>query len=70
MRRVIETRTRLSLADATLLARIDNGIRGELDSLLACLGQALGAASSAVADTYFMHVKIPHQLAGPGTETS
>jgi len=70
LRLVMESSTRLSLADAVLLAQSENGIRGELDTLLAGLGQALTAASSAVADTYFMHVKIPHQLVGPGPEKS
>ena len=65
----MESRTRLSLADAALLAQTGNGVRGELESLLAGLGQMLAAASSALADTYFMHVKIPHQLSGAGTET-
>jgi hypothetical protein len=66
----MESHTRLSLADAARLAQAENGLRGELESLLAGLGQALGAASSALADTYFMHVKIPHQLVGPGEATS
>jgi uncharacterized circularly permuted ATP-grasp superfamily protein/uncharacterized alpha-E superfamily protein len=68
LRLVMESRTRLSLADATQLAQAENGVRSNLESLLAGLGQALGAASSAVADTYFMHVKVPHQLAGTGPE--
>jgi uncharacterized circularly permuted ATP-grasp superfamily protein/uncharacterized alpha-E superfamily protein len=67
---VMESRTRLSLADATRLAVAKNGVRGELETLLAGIGQALGAASSAVAGTYFMHVKVPHQLAGSGSKTS
>jgi hypothetical protein len=66
----MESRTRLSLADAARLAQAENGVRGELESLLAGLGVALGAASSALADTYFMHVKIPHQLVGAGEATS
>jgi uncharacterized circularly permuted ATP-grasp superfamily protein/uncharacterized alpha-E superfamily protein len=70
LRRIMESRTRLSLADAARLAQAENGVRGELESLLAGLGEALGAASSALADTYFMHVKIPHQLVGPGEATS
>jgi uncharacterized alpha-E superfamily protein len=70
LRLVMESRTRLSLADPVLLAHPENGVRGELETLLAGLGQALAAASSAVADTYFMHVKIPHQLVGPGPENS
>ncbi len=67
---VMESRTRLSLADAAHLATAGNGVRSELETLLAGLGQALGAASSALAGTYFMHVKIPHQLAGSGPETA
>jgi uncharacterized alpha-E superfamily protein len=70
LRLIMESHTRLSLADAARLAQAENGLRGELESLLAGLGQALGAASSALADTYFMHVKIPHQLVGPGEATS
>jgi len=69
LRLVMESCTRLSLADAVRLAQAENGVRGGLESLLAGLGQALGAASSALADTYFMHIKIPHQLAGAGPET-
>jgi len=68
LRLIMESRTRLSLADAARLMQAKDGVRGELESLLAGLGQALGAASSAIADTYFMHVKIPHQLVGPGPE--
>jgi uncharacterized circularly permuted ATP-grasp superfamily protein/uncharacterized alpha-E superfamily protein len=70
MRLVMESLTRLSLADATRLARPENGVRGELESLLAGLGEALGAMSSAVGHTYFMLVKVPHQLGGSGPETS
>ncbi len=70
LRLVMESRTRLSLADAALLAQSDGGVRGELESLLAGLGQALGTASSALADTYFMHAKVPHQLVGNGPEAS
>jgi uncharacterized circularly permuted ATP-grasp superfamily protein/uncharacterized alpha-E superfamily protein len=70
LRLVMESRTRLSLADAARLAQAEGGVRSELESLLAGLGQALGAASSAVADTYFMHVKVPHQLVGTGPKTS
>jgi len=70
LRLVMESRTRLYLADAVRLAQAENGVRSELESLLAGLGQTLGAASSAVADTYFMHVKVPHQLVGSGPKTS
>jgi len=69
LRLVLESLTRLSLADATRLAQPENGVRSELDSLLAGLGEALAAASGAVADTYFMLVKVPHQLAGDGPKT-
>ncbi|HYQ73047.1 MAG TPA: circularly permuted type 2 ATP-grasp protein [Gammaproteobacteria bacterium] len=70
MRLVMESRTRLNLSDAATLAVAANGVRSELDALLAGLGQALGAASGAIADSYFMHVKVPHQLAGAGPRTS
>jgi hypothetical protein len=66
----MESITRLSLADATRLAQPENGVRGELESLLAGLGEALVAASGAVANTYFMLVKVPHQLVGAGQKTS
>jgi hypothetical protein len=66
---VLESLTRLSLADATRLAETGNGVRSELESLLAGLGGAVAAASGAVADTYFMLVKVPHQLAGAGPKT-
>jgi uncharacterized circularly permuted ATP-grasp superfamily protein/uncharacterized alpha-E superfamily protein len=70
LRVVMESSTRLSLADAVVLALADNGIRHELESLLASLGQAINAASSAIADTYFMHVKVPHQLTQTGPKAS
>jgi uncharacterized circularly permuted ATP-grasp superfamily protein/uncharacterized alpha-E superfamily protein len=68
LRLVLESLTRISLADATRLAQAENGVRSELESLLAGLGEALAAASGAVADTYFMLVKVPHQLVGAGPE--
>jgi hypothetical protein len=52
------------------LALAGDGVRNELETLLAGLGQALGAASSALADTYFMHVKVPHQLVGSEPKSS
>jgi hypothetical protein len=66
----MQSLTRLSLADVTQLAQSENGVRGELESLLAGLGQALGATSGAIAHTYFMLVKVPHQLVGAGQKTS
>jgi uncharacterized circularly permuted ATP-grasp superfamily protein/uncharacterized alpha-E superfamily protein len=70
LRLMMESRTRLSLADAVRLALAGDGVRNELETLLAGLGQALGAASSALADTYFMHVKVPHQLVGSEPKSS
>ncbi|MGD8629542.1 MAG: circularly permuted type 2 ATP-grasp protein [Gammaproteobacteria bacterium] len=70
LRLVMESLTRLSLADVGKLAHSENGVRGELESLLAGLGEALGAMSGAIANTYFMLVKVPHQLAGPGPKNS
>jgi uncharacterized alpha-E superfamily protein len=69
LRLVMESLTRLSLADVTRLAASDNGVRGELESLLAGLGEALAATSGAIANSYFMLVKVPHQLAGARAET-
>jgi uncharacterized alpha-E superfamily protein len=70
LRLVMESLTRLSLADVARLAQPENGVRGELESLLANLGEAFGAMSGAIANTYFMLVKVPHQLAGSGSKNS
>jgi len=62
LRQVLEARTRLSLADATTLAQDGGGSRSALQALLEDIGTALGSAANGLAETYFMHVEVPHQL--------
>jgi uncharacterized alpha-E superfamily protein len=62
MRRLIEAATLLKLANVDDLVNADEDMRGQLENLLAGLGQSLAEVSDAVTATYFTHAERPYQL--------
>ena len=62
MRRLVEAATLLKLADVDDLVNTDEDMRGQLENLLAGLGQSLAEVSDAVTATYFTHAERPYQL--------
>ncbi len=61
---LVETGSRLRLADVSLLAATTNGKRQRLDVFVNQMSKSLGELSEALTLTYFRHAERPHFLRG------